>query len=110
VKAVLVSGVVDMERIAQMLSARRAVLAAESLRAIRAGIPAYGAIDDPSMLADVTEHVAETDDALRASLVHGRAASVTVACPVPVHPVTTQLGGCVRGRDGVVSARRRCLS
>jgi hypothetical protein len=38
VKALLVSGVVDMECIAQMLSARRAELAAESLRAIRAGI------------------------------------------------------------------------
>jgi sugar diacid utilization regulator len=61
-----------MERIAEMLAARRAELASESLRAIRDAVPAYAAIDDPSILADVTEHVAENHDALRASLVRGR--------------------------------------
>ena len=43
-----------------------------SLREIRAAIPAYAAIDDPVILADVTEHVAENHDAFRASLVRGR--------------------------------------
>ena len=65
-------GVVAMERIAAMLAARRDELAEESLRAIRAGVPAYGAIEDPSILTDVTEHVAENHDALRSSLVRGR--------------------------------------
>ena len=64
-------GVVAIERIATMLAARRAELATESLREIRAGIPAYSAIDDPVILADVTEHVAENHDALRSSLVRG---------------------------------------
>ena len=71
----LVPGAVAMERIAEMLAARRAELAEESLRAIRAGIPAYALIDDPSILADVTRHVAENHDALRASLVRGRPVS-----------------------------------
>ena len=65
-------GAVAMERIAEMLAARRAELAEESLRAIRAAIPAYAAVDDPAILADVTRHVAENHDALRASLVRGR--------------------------------------
>jgi hypothetical protein len=52
-----------------MLAARRQELAEQSLREIRDAIPAYAAIDDPVMLADVTEHVAENHDALRASLV-----------------------------------------
>ena len=64
-------GVVAIERIATMLAARRAELATESLREIRAAIPAYSAIDDPMILADVTEHVAENHDALRSSLVRG---------------------------------------
>jgi sugar diacid utilization regulator len=64
-------GVVAIERIAKMLAARRAELATESLREIRAAIPAYSAIDDPVILADVTEHVAENHDALRSSLVRG---------------------------------------
>jgi hypothetical protein len=63
---------VGVERVAAMLAARRAELAHESLRAIRAAIPAYSAIDDPAILADVTEHVAENHDALRTSLVRGR--------------------------------------
>ena len=50
---------VGMERVAAMLAARREELAEESLRAIRREIPAYAAIDDPAILADVTEHVAE---------------------------------------------------
>ncbi len=64
-------GVVAIERIATMLAARRAELATGSLREIRAAIPAYSAIDDPVILADVTEHVAENHDALRSSLVRG---------------------------------------
>ncbi|HEX4283013.1 MAG TPA: helix-turn-helix domain-containing protein [Solirubrobacteraceae bacterium] len=68
----LVPGDVAIQRIATMLAARRAELASESLTAIRAAIPAYGDIDDPVILADVTEHVAENHDALRASLVRGR--------------------------------------
>ena len=65
-------GVVAMDRIADMLAARRAELAEASLSAIRANIPAYRAIDDPAMLVDVTQHVAENHDALRSSLVQGR--------------------------------------
>jgi sugar diacid utilization regulator len=64
-------GVVAIDRIATMLAARRAELATDSLREIRAAIPAYSAIDDPVILADVTEHVAENHDALRSSLVRG---------------------------------------
>src|SRR5262249_20658134 len=64
-----------MERIATMLATRRAELADEGLRAIRAHVPAYGAIADPTILADVTEHVAENHDALRDSLVRGRPVS-----------------------------------
>jgi sugar diacid utilization regulator len=64
-------GVVAIERIATMLAARRAELATESLREIRAAIPAYSAIDDPAILADVTQHVAENHDALRSSLIRG---------------------------------------
>ena len=60
-----------LERVAAMLATRRAELAAESLRQIRAEIPSYRAIDDPVMHADVTEHVAENHDALRESLVRG---------------------------------------
>jgi hypothetical protein len=69
----LVSGAVAMERIAAMLATRRDELADESLRAIRDHIPAYGAITDEAILADVTRHVAENHDALRASLVRGTA-------------------------------------
>jgi sugar diacid utilization regulator len=70
-RSLLRPGVVAIERIAKMLAARRAELATESLREIRAAIPAYSAIDDPVILADVTEHVAENHDALRSSLVRG---------------------------------------
>jgi sugar diacid utilization regulator len=69
-----VGGVVTgtgLERVAAMLATRRAELAEESLRQIRADVPAYRTIDDPALLADVTEHVAENHDALRASLVRG---------------------------------------
>jgi PucR C-terminal helix-turn-helix domain/GGDEF-like domain len=65
-------GVVAIDRIAAMLAARRAELATESLREIRAAIPVYSEIDDPAILADVVEHVAENHDALRASLVRGQ--------------------------------------
>jgi GGDEF-like domain len=61
-----------MDGIAAMLAARRAELADQSLGAIRAAIPAYAAMTDPAMLADVTEHVAQNHDVLRASLVRGR--------------------------------------
>jgi PucR C-terminal helix-turn-helix domain/GGDEF-like domain len=61
-----------VERVASMLAARRAELAEASLHAIREAIPAYSAIDDPRILADVTEHVAQNHDALRASLLRGR--------------------------------------
>jgi hypothetical protein len=61
-----------VERVAAMLAARRAELAARSLGEIRAAISAYAAIDDQKMLADVTEHVAENHDALRTSLLAGR--------------------------------------
>jgi sugar diacid utilization regulator len=60
-----------LERVAAMLATRRTELADESLRQIRADVPAYGTIDDPALLADVTEHVAENHDALRASLLRG---------------------------------------
>jgi PucR-like helix-turn-helix protein/diguanylate cyclase with GGDEF domain len=60
-----------VQRVAAMLAVRRAELAEESLRQIRAAIPAYAAIRDPVILADVTEHVAENHDALRDSLVRG---------------------------------------
>ena len=68
--------VVGLERVTAMLASRRAELAEESLRAIRREIPAYAAIDDPAILADVTEHVAENHDALRASLTRGRPVTV----------------------------------
>jgi hypothetical protein len=57
-----------VDRVAAMLAARRAELAEASLGEIRAAVPAYGAIDDPKLLSDVTQHVAENHDALRASL------------------------------------------
>jgi PucR C-terminal helix-turn-helix domain/GGDEF-like domain len=62
-----------LERVATMLEARRAELAEESLRVIRAEIPAYALIEDRALLGDVTRHVAENHDALRTSLVEGRA-------------------------------------
>jgi len=61
-----------LERVTAMLLTRRSELADRSLRAIRAEIPAYASIDDPAILRDVTEHVAENHDALRTSLVRGR--------------------------------------
>jgi sugar diacid utilization regulator len=67
---VVVTGA-GLERVAAMLARRRTELAEESLRQIRADVPAYKTIDDPALLADVTEHVAENHDALRASLLRG---------------------------------------
>src|SRR5579862_2723708 len=55
-----------------MLTARRDELAAATLSAIQAECPAYAAIDDPVILADVQQHVAENHDALCASIVSGR--------------------------------------
>ncbi|HEY3190802.1 MAG TPA: helix-turn-helix domain-containing protein [Solirubrobacteraceae bacterium] len=72
----LTASAVGIERVAAMLAARREELAEESLRAIRSEIPAYAAIDDAAILADVTEHVAENHDALRASLTRGRPVTV----------------------------------
>jgi hypothetical protein len=63
---------VGVTRIAGMLEARREELAERSLREIRSAIPGYAAIEDPAILADVTAHVAENHDALRASLLRGR--------------------------------------
>jgi hypothetical protein len=60
-----------MERVAAMLESRRSELAEQSLREIRAEIPAYAAIREPALLADVVEHVAQNHDALRAMLVRG---------------------------------------
>jgi hypothetical protein len=68
-----VETVARLERVAAMLAARRDELAATSLQAIRTEISAYAAIDDPAILRDVTEHVAENHDALRLSLTQGRA-------------------------------------
>lgn len=56
-----------------MLEARRQELAALTLERIRTAIPAYASIDDPAILSDVTEHVAENHDVLRTSLLRGRA-------------------------------------
>jgi sugar diacid utilization regulator len=64
-----------LERVATMLEARRAELAAQTLERIRAAIPAYAAISDPAILADVTQHVAENHDVLRLSLLRGRPVS-----------------------------------
>jgi len=61
-----------LERVAAMLTARRDELAAATLSAIQAECPAYAAIDDPVILADVQQHVAENHDALCASIVSGR--------------------------------------
>lgn len=61
-----------LERVAAMLEARREELAAQTLERIRATIPVYAAIDDPALLADVTDHVAENHDTLRMSLLRGR--------------------------------------
>jgi sugar diacid utilization regulator len=55
-----------------MLVERREELSEDSLRQIRASIPTYAAIDDPAILADVREHVAENHDALAESLIRGR--------------------------------------
>jgi sugar diacid utilization regulator len=64
-----------LERIGAMLEAQREELAEQTLQRIRAAIPAYAAIDDPAILADVIEHVAENHDTLRTSLFRGRPVS-----------------------------------
>src|ERR1700751_279416 len=87
-------GDVAIHRIATMLAARRAELATESLGAIRAAIPTYAEIDDPAILADVTQHVAENHDALRAGLVRGRPA------PEP-DPAFIRPHAALRARRGV---------
>ena len=58
-----------------MLVARRAELAERTLEAIREAVPGYATIEDPVILADVTQHVAENFDALRTSLLRGRGVS-----------------------------------
>jgi hypothetical protein len=63
---------VGLGRIGAMLEARREELAEQTLERIRVAIPSYAAIDDPVILADVTEHVAQNHDALRDSLLRGR--------------------------------------
>jgi hypothetical protein len=62
-----------MQRVAAMLESRRSELAEQSLHEMRTEIPAYGAIEDDALLADVTAHVAENHDALRAMLARGTA-------------------------------------
>jgi sugar diacid utilization regulator len=54
------------------LAARRQELAETTLQQIRDEIPAYARIEDPALLADITEHVAENQDALRESLARRR--------------------------------------
>ena len=60
-----------LERVSAMLEARREELAEQTLERIRGAIPTYAAIEDPIILADVTQHVAENHDILRASLLRG---------------------------------------
>jgi hypothetical protein len=83
-----------VEQVAAMLGRRREELARTSLRAIRAAVPAYASIEDPRVLADVTEHVAENHDALRASLLTGR--PVTASDLAFIRPHAT-----MRARRGV---------
>jgi PucR C-terminal helix-turn-helix domain/GGDEF-like domain len=61
----------SLDLVVAALEARRDELAEETLRQIRADSAAYATIDDPALLADVTAHVAENHDALRASLARG---------------------------------------
>jgi hypothetical protein len=61
----------NLASVVAALEARRDELAEETLRQIRAESPVYAGIDDPALLADVTAHVAENHDALRASLARG---------------------------------------
>jgi hypothetical protein len=61
----------SLELVVAALERRRDELAEETLRQIRAESAAYATIDDPTLLADVTAHVAENHDALRASLARG---------------------------------------
>jgi hypothetical protein len=68
----VVQPTVGIERVAAALLSRRSELAERTLEEIRAEIPSYAAIEDPALLADVTEHTAENHDALRAMLLLGR--------------------------------------
>jgi len=83
-----------IQRVAAMLASRRAELADKTLHAIRAAVPAYANVDDPTVLADVRQHVAENHDALRVSLLAGR--PVTAANLMFVRPHAT-----MRARRGV---------
>jgi sugar diacid utilization regulator len=65
----------NLASVVAALEARRDELAEETLRQIRAESPAYASIEDPALLADVTAHVAENHDALRASLARGTSVS-----------------------------------
>jgi sugar diacid utilization regulator len=60
------------ERLVAALATRRQELAETTLQQIREQIPAYGRIEDPALLADITEHVAQNQDALRDSLARRR--------------------------------------
>lgn len=64
-----------LDRVAAMLARRRDELAQATLEAIRVQCPGYATIEDPAMLADVQQHVAENHDALAASILRGRPAS-----------------------------------
>jgi PucR C-terminal helix-turn-helix domain/GGDEF-like domain len=61
----------SLDLVVAALERRRDELAEETLRQIRADSAAYASIEDPALLADVTAHVAENHDALRASLARG---------------------------------------
>jgi sugar diacid utilization regulator len=60
------------ERLVAALAASREALATATLEQIRNEIPSYAHIDDPGLLSDITEHVAENQDALRESLARQR--------------------------------------
>lgn len=67
--------VAGLERVAAMLESRREELAALTLERIRGTVPGYATIEEPTILADVTEHVAENHDVLRVSLLRGQPVS-----------------------------------
>jgi hypothetical protein len=65
-------GAAATARIVAALASRRQELATTTLELIREEIPAYARIEDPALLDDITEHVAQNHDALRASLARER--------------------------------------
>ncbi len=59
------------ERVAELLRARSAEMAEESMRRFRREIPGYSTIDDPTLVGDVVAHVREHHAAIRAMLISG---------------------------------------